>query len=58
MQIVKSDLNLVEVEELMEVVQRLKANKESQIELKEQLHNYYNSTKNEINTETESIKTS
>ena len=58
LQIVKSDLNLVEVEELMEVVQRLKANKESQIELKEKLHNYYNSTKNEINTETESIKTS
>ena len=58
LQIVKSDLNLVEVEELMDVIQRLKANKESQIELKQQLHNYYNSTKNEINTETESIKTS
>jgi len=37
LQMVKSDLNVVEVEELMEVIQRLQANKESQLELKEKL---------------------
>ena len=56
MQLVKSDLNVVEVEELVEVIQRLKANQESQIELKEKLTKFYNNE--EIITKTESIKTS
>lgn len=56
LQLVKSDLNVVEVEELVEVIQRLKANQESKIELKEKLNKFYNNE--EIITETESIKTS
>ena len=51
LQMVKSDLNIVEVEELMEVIQRLQANKESQIELKEKLTKFYNKDENEIITE-------
>ena len=47
LEIVKSDLNTIEIDELMDVVARLRANKESQIELKQQLHNYYKSTENE-----------
>ena len=46
LQMVKSDLNIVEVEELMEVIQRLQANKESQIELKEKLTKFYNKDEN------------
>lgn len=47
LEIVKSDLNTIEIDELMDVVSRLRANKESQIELKQRLHNYYKSTENE-----------
>jgi|TARA_R100000482_G_scaffold85496_1_gene34264 hypothetical protein len=47
LEIVKSDLNTIEIDELMDVVARLRANKESQIELKQRLHNYYQSTENE-----------
>jgi len=46
LQMVKSDLNVVEVEELMEVIQRLQANKESQLELKEKLTKFYNKDEN------------
>lgn len=46
LQMVKSDLNIVEVEELMELVQRLQANKESQLELKEKLNKFYNKDEN------------
>ena len=55
LQMVKSDLNLVEIEELMELVQRLQANKESQLELKEKLTKFYNNDANQTNTETTSI---
>ena len=58
LQMVKSDLNLVEIEELMELVQRLQANKESQLELKEKLTKFYNKDENQTNTETTSIKPS
>jgi len=58
LQMVKSDLNIVEVEELMEVIQRLQANKESQIELKEKLTKFYNKDENEIITEGQSTETS
>ncbi len=51
LQMVKSDLNVVEVEELMEVIQRLQANKESQLELKEKLTKFYNKDENETITE-------
>jgi len=46
LQMVKSDLNVVEVEELMEVIQRLQANKESELELKEKLTKFYNKDEN------------
>ncbi len=58
LQMVKSDFNLVEIEELMELVQRLQANKESQLELKEKLTKFYNKDENQTNTETTSIKPS
>ena len=58
LQMVKSDLNLVEIEELMELVQRLQVNKESQLELKEKLTKFYNKDENQTNTETTSIKPS
>jgi len=58
LQMVKSDLNLVEIEELMELVQRLQANKESQLELKEKLTKFYNKDENQTNTETTSINPS
>ncbi len=58
LQMVKSDLNVVEVEELMEIIQRLQANKESQLELKEKLTKFYNKDENQTNTETTSIKPS
>lgn len=47
LEMVKSDLDTIEIDELMDVVARLRANKESQMELKERLHNYYKSTENE-----------
>ena len=58
LQMVKSDLNLVEIEELLELVHRLQANKESQLELKEKLTKFYNKDENQTNTETTSIKPS
>ena len=42
----------------MELVQRLQANKESQLELKEKLTKFYNKDENQTNTETTSIKPS